>query len=446
MSPETAQVALILLFTMFLFLGSGLWIALSLLGVGWVGLTFFSSVPVEKAMATSIWQTNASWTLAALPLFIWMGEILFRSRLSEVLFHGLSPWLGWLPGRLLHVNVVGCGIFAAVCGSSAATTATIGRMSLPNLLSRGYDRKISIGSLAGSGTLGLLIPPSIIIIVYGISADVSIVRLFLAGVLPGMMMISMFMAYIMVSAMIRKGVAPELTELLSMKERLLRSRGLIPVVALILAVIGSIYSGLATATEAAAGGVIGALVLSAFTRSLSWPMFRESLLAATRLSCMIFLILSGAAFLTTSLAYAGIPAALASWVAEMQLHPYALLAVLCIMYVMLGCFIEGISMIVLTATVVLPLVSQAGFDLLWFGIFIILVVETAQITPPLGFNLFVIQGLTGQSIFRVAGAALPFFFMLLIGIVLITLFPEIATWLPSTLDGRPMTSVGQGVS
>ena len=436
MSPDLAQVAFVLLLFMFLFLGSGLWIALSLLGVGWIGLTFFSSVPVEKAMATSIWQTNASWTLAALPLFIWMGEILFRARLSEILFRGLAPWLGWLPGRLLHVNVAGCGIFAAVCGSSAATTATIGRMSLPELLARGYNRNLAVGSLAGSGTLGLLIPPSIIIIVYGVSADVSIVRLFMAGILPGIMMMCLFMGYIVISALLRRGVAPVEAETMSFLERIRRSKGLIPVALLIGGVIGSIYSGIATATEAAAGGVIGALILSAISRSLSLEMFKESLLAATRLSCMIFLILSGAAFLTTSLAYAGIPAAIANWVASLELNPYALIAALCLLYVILGCFIEGISMIVLTATVVLPLVSQAGFDLLWFGIFIIMVVETAQITPPLGFNLFVIQGLTGQNIFRVAGATLPFFLLLLVGIVLITVFPEIATWLPSTLDKR----------
>lgn len=433
MSPETAQIALVLLFVMFVFLGSGLWIALSLLGVGWVSLTFFSSVPVEKALATSIWQTNASWTLAALPLFIWMGEILFRARLSEILFRGLAPWLSWLPGRLLHVNVAGCGIFAAVCGSSAATAATIGRMSLPELAARGYDRRTAIGSLAGSATLGLLIPPSIIMIVYGVAADVSIVRLFLAGVFPGLMMIGLFMGYIMVLALLRRDIAPPQPETYTFMEKLKLSRGLIPVVVLIGAVIGSIYAGIATATEAAAGGVLGAFVLTAFNGALTGRMFVDSLLSATRLSCMIFLILSGAAFLTTALAYAGIPAELAAWVGSLNLHPYALMAALCLLYVVLGCFIEGISMIVLTTTVVLPLVSQAGFDLLWFGVFVIMVVETAQITPPLGFNLFVIQGLTGQNIMRVASAALPFFLLLLCGVVLITLFPPIVTWLPSTM-------------
>ena len=434
MSPETAQIALVLLIALFAFLGSGLWIALSLLGVGWIGLTIFTHVPVEKAMATSIWQANASWALAALPLFIWMGEILFRAKLSEILFRGLTPWLGWLPGRLLHVNVAGCGIFAAVCGSSAATAATIGRMSLPELDARGYDRNLSVGSLAGSGTLGLLIPPSIIMIVYGVSADVSIIRLFLAGIIPGLMLMALFMGYIVVAALVRKNVAPVEAVKTTFAEKLRLSKGLIPVVLLIGAVIGSIYTGIATATEAAAGGVIGALLLAVATRSLSWTMFRESLLSATRLSCMIFMILSGAAFLTTSLAYTGIPAAVAEWVAALDLHPYALMAALCVLYVVLGCFIEGISMIVLTATVVLPLVTQAGFDLLWFGVFIIMVVETAQITPPLGFNLFVIQGLTGLNIGRVAVSAIPFFVLLLIGIVLITAFPALVTWLPSTMD------------
>ncbi|WP_299950440.1 TRAP transporter large permease subunit [uncultured Ruegeria sp.] len=435
MSFETAQVALTIVFFLFLFLGSGMWIALSLLGVGWVGMTLFTSVPVEKSLATSIWQTNASWSLAALPLFIWMGEILFRAKLSETLFRGLTPWLGWLPGRLLHVNVVGSGFFAAVCGSSAATCATVGRMSLPELQRLGYDRTLAVGSLAGSATLGLLIPPSIIMIVYGVAADVSIVRLFLAGVFPGLMIMALFSGYIVVRALLSSEVAPDFGERLLFAEKLRRSKGLFPIMLLILGVIASIYGGVATATEAAAGGVLGALALAAWSRTLTLQMLSDSLMNATQLSCMIFLILSGAAFLTTSFAYLGIPAAVASWVGGMELHPYTLMIALCVLYVILGCFIEGISMIVLTTSVVLPLVSQAGFDLLWFGIFVIVVVEAAQITPPLGFNLFVIQGLTGHSIFRVARAALPFFFLLIAGAALITLFPQIALWLPSTMKG-----------
>ncbi|MCG8597957.1 MAG: TRAP transporter large permease subunit [Kiloniellales bacterium] len=434
MTPEQAQIALTLGAVLFVFLGSGLWIALSLLGVGWVGLMVFSTVPVEKSLATSIWQASATWALAALPLFIWMGEILFRAGLSGILFRGIAPWIAWLPGRLMHVNVLGCGIFAAVCGSSAATVATIGRMSLPELQSRGYSRTLSVGSLAGSGTLGLLIPPSIIMIVYGVAADVSIVRLFLAGVLPGLMLIVLFMGYISLMAVFRSDSVPLERERLSLREKLARSRQLLPVVLLIVSVIGSIYLGIATATEAAAGGVIGALALATWTRTLNRTMFFDSLLSATRLSCMIFFILAGAAFLTTSLAYTGLPEALAGWIDSMALNPYVLIAALCVLYIVLGCFIEGISMIVLTATVVLPMVSQAGFDLIWFGIFVIVVVEMAQITPPLGFNLFVIQGLTGMSIFKVAAAALPFFLLLIAAAVLLTIFPEIATWLPSTMS------------
>ena len=426
--------AIILVVAMFFFLGSGIWVAISLLAVGYIALEFFTPSPAGSLMASTIWDASWNWALTALPLFIWMGEILFRAGLSEILFRGIAPWITWLPGRLMHVNVLGCGLFAAVCGSSAATVATIGRMSLPELEKRGYNRTLSVGSLAGSGTLGLLIPPSIIMIVYGVAADVSIVRLFLAGVLPGLMLIVLFMGYISLAAMIRADSVPEETQRMSLREKIARSGELLPVVLLIISVIGSIYMGIATATEAAAGGVIGALILSAWTRTLNRPMFFESLLSATRLSCMIFFILAGAAFLTTSLAYTGLPKALAGWIGGMELNPYTLIVALCLLYLVLGCFIEGISMIVLTATVVLPLVSQAGFDLIWFGIFIIIVVEIAQITPPLGFNLFVIQGLTGMGIFKVAAAAIPFFLLLITAAVLLTIFPEIATWLPSTMS------------
>ncbi len=434
MTPELIQISMVLVFVLFLLLGSGVWIGMSLLGAGWIGLIIFSAVPVEKSLATTIWQTTASWTLAALPLFIWMGEILFRAKLSEILFRGIAPWITWLPGRLMHVNVMGCGIFAAVCGSSAATVATIGRMSLPELNRLGYNQNLTVGSLAGSGTLGLLIPPSIIMIVYGVAADVSIIRLFMAGILPALMLMVLFMGYIALKAIARPDYFPKETTTLCFREKMARSGALIPVVLLILAVIGSIYGGIATATEAAAGGVIGAFLLALWSRTLTRQMFVESLLSATSLSCMIFFILSGAAFLTTSLAYLGIPKELAIWIGSMDLHPYALIVALCVLYIVLGCFIEGISMIVLTTTVVLPLVSQSGFDLIWFGIFTIIVVEIAQITPPLGFNLFVIQGLTGISIFQVARAAIPFFLLLVVGAMLLTIFPEIATWLPSTMN------------
>ena len=427
------QIGLLILVVLLSLLGVGVWIGVSLLAVGWFGVAFFSNAPAVKAMATAVWGSSASWTLAALPLFIWMGEILFRTKLSENMFRGIAPWVGWLPGRLLHVNVIGCGIFAAVSGSSAATVATIGKMSLPELARRGYSRDMSVGSLAGSGTLGLLIPPSIIMIVYGVAAEVSLVRLFIAGIGPGLLIIGLFSGFIAVSALVNRRIVPAREQSFSWRERLTSTRELLPVVLLIIAVIGSIYSGLATATEAAAGGVIGALLVSWMSGSLNWENLRISLMSATRLSCMICFILAGASFLSTAMAYTGVPRALAQWVVEMDLNPYVLIGALCLLYTIMGCFIDGISMIVLTTSVVLPIITAAGFDLIWFGIFIIIVVEIAQVTPPLGFNLFVIQGMTKQEIFSVARSTFPFFLLLVAAVAIITAFPEIAIWLPSRM-------------
>ncbi|MBC8158114.1 MAG: TRAP transporter large permease subunit [Alphaproteobacteria bacterium] len=427
------QIGLIILFVLFMLLGVGVWIGVSLLAAGWFGVAFFSNAPAIKAMATAVWASSSSWSLAALPLFIWMGEILFRTKLSENMFRGLAPWVGWLPGRLLHVNVIGCGIFAAVSGSSAATVATIGKMSLPELERRGYDRDMSIGSLAGSGTLGLLIPPSIIMIVYGVAAEVSLVRLFIAGIGPGLLIICLFSGFIGVSALINRKIVPANEQIFSWSERFSSISELVPVLLLIVAVIGSIYSGLATATEAAAGGVIGALLVSKISGTLNWENFRVSLMGATRLSCMICFILAGASFLSTAMAYTGVPRALAQWVVEMDMNPYLLIGSLCLLYTIMGCFIDGISMIVLTTSIVLPIITAAGFDLIWFGIFIIIVVEISQVTPPLGFNLFVIQGMTKQEIFSVARSTFPFFLLLVVAVAIITVFPEIAIWLPSRI-------------
>ena len=434
---------LLLLVLLFLVLGLGVWIALALSIVGLAGLVALpmliegmSSFPAEKVLGTAIWQSMASWTLAALPLFIWMGEILFRTRLSEDMFRGLAPWVQRLPGRLMHVNVIGCGIFAAVSGSSAATAATIGKMSLPALLSRGYHAPMAIGSLAGAGTLGLLIPPSIIMIVYGVAAEVSIVRLFIAGVLPGAMLMVLFSGYIATWSLLNPSLTPPRDPPMPLRAKLRESASLIPVVVLIGAVIGSIYAGLATATEAAVFGVAGALILSLVGGTMNWATFRDSLMAATRLSCMINFIIAGAAFLTQAMAYSGIPAAMAQWVGTQGFSPYAIIAVLTVIYIVLGCFIDGISMIVLTTSVVLPIIGGAGFDLIWFGVFIVLVVEMAQITPPVGFNLFVLQGLTGKNIFTVARNTLPFFLLMVTAVVMVTVFPQIVLWLPTTMLSR----------
>lgn len=424
---------LVLTLLLFGLLASGLWVAVTLFMMGFIGLMLNDTGNIGLIMATTTWGSSASWSLTALPLFIWMGEILFRTRLSEDLFSGLAPWLNHLPGRLLHVNILGCGIFAAVSGSSAATAATIGRMTAPELQKRGYDERMSLGTLAGSGTLGLLIPPSIILIVYGVSAEVSISRLFIAGALPGLLLILLFMGYTMIWAMLNRKRMPPAEPDVPLSQKLRASLYLFPVVGLILFVLGSIYGGLATATEAAVFGVFGALVLSAVTGTLTRQTFMESLMGATRTSCMIAFILAGAAFLTIAMGFTGIPRALAEYISTLGLGPLGLIVVLTLFFILLGCFLDGISVVVLTTSVVLPMVEQAGIDLLWFGIYLVLVVEMSQITPPVGFNLFVLQGLTGKNILRIAAYALPFFLLLLLAVVLVTAFPEIATWLPSMM-------------
>jgi tripartite ATP-independent transporter DctM subunit len=428
-----ALITTLLIVALFALLGSGVWIGLALAGVAWIGMELFSTRPAGDAMAVTIWGSSSSWTLTALPLFVWMGEILFRTRLSEDMFRGLAPWLERVPGRLLHTNIIGCTIFAAVSGSSAATCATIGKMTLPELASRGYPDGITIGSLAGAGTLGLLIPPSIIMIVYGVAANVSIAQLFIAGVIPGALLAALFSGYIVAWGLANPGRVPAITERTSLRAKLAASRHLIPVVLLIGAVLGSIYAGLATATEAAAFGVVGALVISAAQRSLDWTTFRDSLLGATRTYCMIALILAGAAFLTLSMGFIGLPRQLAEWIGTLGLSPFALIVALAAFYILLGCFLDGISMVVLTMGVILPTVEKAGIDLLWFGIFVVLVVEMAQITPPVGFNLFVLQGMTGRDIAWIAREALPMFVLMVVAVLLIWFVPGLVTWLPQQM-------------
>ncbi len=416
-------------------LASGIWVAFSLLAVGMAGILFFSGAPLGNVMATTIWGSSNSWALAALPLFIWMGEILFRSRLAEDMFTGLSPWLTRLPGRLLHVNIFGCAIFAAVSGSSAATAATIGKMTIPELSRRKYPEKMNIGTLAGSATLGLLIPPSIILIVYGVATEQSIARLFVAGILPGLLLVALFVGYVAVWSLLNRETIPQAAETLPLGEKLRRSRRLIPIILLILGVIGSIYAGIASPTDAAAVGVLLSLLLSKMSGTLNKQTFLEGLMGATKTSCMIAFILAGAAFLTVAMGFTGIPRLLAVWIGTLGLSPYALLVALTIFFIVLGCFLDGISVVVLTTSVIMPMVEQAGIDPLWFGIFIVLVVEMAQITPPVGFNLFVIQGQTGMNILRVAAAAVPFFLLIMVALVLITLFPQIVTVLPNMMSG-----------
>jgi C4-dicarboxylate transporter DctM subunit len=423
-------IALALLVLLFAVLGSGLWIGLSLMAVAYVGMEMFTSRPVGDSMMLTIWGASSSWTLTALPLFLWMGEILFRSKLTDDMFKGLAPWLESLPGRLLHTNVVGCTIFAAISGSSAATCATVGKITLPELQKRGYPEAMSVGTLAGASTLGLLIPPSIIMIVYGVAANVSIAKLFLAGIIPGLLLAALFMGYIVVWSLLNPDKVPAAGFRMSFLQKVAASRHLIPVVLLIMLVLGGIYSGIATATEAAALGVAGALALSALEGSLTWVRFKEGLVAACRVYCMIGLILAGAAFLTLAMGFIGLPRHVAEFIGAMNLSPFALMLLLIVFFVALGCFLDGISMVVLTIAVLLPTVEAAGFDLIWFGVFIVLVVEMAQITPPVGFNLFVLQGLTRREVTWIARTALPLFLLMVFAVILTYFVPDLVLWLP----------------
>jgi C4-dicarboxylate transporter, DctM subunit len=434
-----AQIApiAIFLFVLFLLLGTGVWIGLALLGVAFVGMELFTMRPVGDAMMTTIWRSASSWSLTALPLFIWMGEILYRTRLSEDMFRGLSPWMGRLPGGLLHTNVVGCTVFAAVSGSSAATLTTVGKMSIPELRQRNYPEKMVIGTLAGAATLGLMIPPSLTLIVYGVTVNESITKLFIAGIVPGLVLAVLFMGYIAVASQFSTDYRPDPEPRISIAEKIAKSRFLIPVLLLIFCVIGSMYLGYATATEAAAIGVVGSMILAGAQGSLSWRNFIDSLLGAMRTSAMIALILSGAAFLSLSMGFTGLPAALAAWIGSMGLTRFELLLALLAFYIVLGCFLDGISSVVLTMAVVEPMIRQAGIDIIWFGIFIVIVVEMAQITPPIGFNLFVLQGMTGYEISFIARAAFPMFLIMVVMAFMLIWFPSLATWLPDSISLRP---------
>ena len=427
----------IFLFVLFLLLGSGVWVGLALVGVAWVGMELFTTRPAGDSMITVMWRSTSSWTLTALPLFIWMGEILYRPRLSEDMFRGLSPWLARLPGGLVHTNIVGCTVFAAVSGSSAATLTTVGKMSIPELRKRNYPEPMVIGTLAGAATLGLMIPPSLALIVFGVTVNESITKLFMAGVFPGLVLAGMFMAYVAIAATLSKNFDPIPEPRTTLMWKLKNSRSLIPVMILIMVVIGSMYLGYATATEAAAFGVIGALLLAAVQGMLTWNSFVESLLGATRTSAMIALILAGAAFLSLSMGFTGLPRALANFIDGLDLSTFQLLMALLVFYIILGMFLDGISSVVLTMAIVEPMIRQAGIDMIWFGIFIVVVVEMAQITPPIGFNLFVLQGMTKHEMTYISKAALPMFLIMVLMVFVLIAFPEIATWLPENIRQRP---------
>ena len=428
---DLVGISALLLGFLIVLLGAGVWIAIALLACGWVAMQFVGGgISAGSVLAQKIWGNSASYELAALPLFIWMGEILFRTKLSEEMFRGLAPWLNWLPGRLLHVNVLACGLFGSVSGSSAATCATVAKIALPELKRRGYDETVSLGSLAGAGTLGILIPPSITMVVYAVAANVSIIQVFLAGFLPGLLVMGLYSGYIAGWSVLNPQKSPPPEPRMSFGAKLRESANLIPLLLLITLVFAALLFGWATATECAAWGVLGSLALAWWSGFLDARSFWASVMGTVRTNCMILLILAGASFMSTSMGYTGIPAALAAWVDSLKLSPYGLIAGLTVMYILLGTALDGISMIVLTTAIVIPMIKQAGFDPVWFGIFLVLVVEMAEVSPPVGFNLFVLQTISGKDSNTVALAALPFFFLLVVAVAIITVFPQIVMLLP----------------
>lgn len=430
---DLAVISTVLMGLLVIFLGGTVWIGIGLFWVGFGGVFFFTDLPSGAILANTVWNNTSGSTMMALPLFIWMGEILFRSKISQNLFDGLAPWMDSFPGRLLHVNIFACTFFAAVSGSSAATTATVGKITVPELYRRQYDKTLSIGSLAGAGTLGFLIPPSMMMLVFGIIGDVSIGKLFIGGFLPGVLIALLFSGYIFVRCLINPALAPAGQDRYTWKHRLASLPDIAPVAILILVVLGSIYTGWATPTEAGAVGVTGSLFFAALTRSLNWAVFKTSLSGAVKTSCMIMLIVMGAAFLSVVVGYLGITRQLTTYVTSLGLSPYVLIFILAINYLLLGCLIDGFSMIVMTSPIVLPMVTAAGFDPVWFGIFLILMIELAQITPPVGFNLFVISSLNNDDILKIAKAAFPFFLLLCAATILVTMFPQIVLYLPNLM-------------
>jgi C4-dicarboxylate transporter, DctM subunit len=422
-----------LLLLLVVFLGSGVWIGLSLLTVAAIAIDFLAGRPAGPAIATTVWSSSSSWMLTALPMFVWMGDILFRTKLSEDLFKGLAPLMGRWPGGLLHTNVMGCTIFGSVSGSSAATLSTVAQMTIPELKKRNYPEWLIVGTLAGPATLGLLIPPSIMMVVYGVMTNESISAINIAGIIPGFVLAGLFTLYVIVRTKMMKDYNPTVEPVTTWREKFIASRRLIPVHVLLFIVLGSMFAGIATATEAAALGVAGSLALAWWQGTLNWTNFQESLMGATRTTAMISLILAASAGLALAMGFTGIPNQLAASVAALELSPFMLLMALLVMYIILGCFLDGISCIALTIAIVEPMVRQAGIDMVWFGIFVIIVVEMAQITPPVGFNLFVLQSMTGHNIFRIARWSMPMFFIMLGMIFIMIGFPELATWLPSKM-------------
>jgi len=444
MISDPLTLSLVLLLIMFTLLLASKWIGFSLISTGIAGLLLYDFFlpptlsiwdKIGELLANSIWNSLNSWALSALPLFILMGEILYRTAISTRLLNGLVPWLTKIPGRLYHINVVACSLFAAVSGSSAATTATVGKITLHELTERGYHKNLALGSLAGAGTMGFLIPPSLIMIIYGVLSDTSIGKLFIGGVIPGIILASLYSTYIVIMSLIHPRYIPAEDQEYSWSERLAGIKDIFPVLLLIVLILGGIYVGVTTPTEAAAIGVVGALGLAFWFRNLTWSNLKESFQAAVRTTAMICFIIAGAAFLSQIVGFIGIATALSSYIASLNLSPYTLILVIGIMYLLLGMILDGISIVVMTLPIVLPIVIKAGFSPLWFGIYLVIMVELSQITPPVGFSLFVIQHISKEDLSTILKATLPFFMIMILMVVIVTMFPEIVFFLPDKMSG-----------
>ncbi len=445
MISDPLVLSIVLIFIMFVFLLSSIWIGVSLILTGIVGMLIFeNNLPpvisifdkIGDLLASSMYDSLNSWSLAALPIFILMGEILYKSSISTRLLNGLTPWLNFIPGKLLHVNVAACSLFAAISGSSSATTATVGKITLDELKKRGYSKSLAIGSLAGSGTLGFLIPPSLIMIIYGVLSNVSIGKLFMAGILPGLLLATLYSFYIMIISSIDKSVVPEEDVKYTMNDYIHSLKDLFPVFSLIVVVLGSIYGGLATPTEAASLGVLGAVVLAIYFKSFTFDVMKNALLNTIKTSIMISFIIVGAGFLSQVVGFLGIARAISEFIGTLGLSPLMLILIIGVMYIILGMILDGISIVVMTLPIVLPIIVMAGFDPLWFGIFLVFMVELSQITPPVGFSLFVIQSISGEKIEYILKATLPFFLLMIVAVVLITFFPEIVQFLPQYMTAK----------
>ena len=445
MISDPLVLSIVLIFIMFVFLLSSIWIGVSLILTGIVGMLIFeNNLPpvisifdkIGDLLASSMYDSLNSWSLAALPIFILMGEILYKSSISTRLLNGLTPWLNFIPGKLLHVNVAACSLFAAISGSSSATTATVGKITLDELKKRGYSKSLALGSLAGSGTLGFLIPPSLIMIIYGVLSNVSIGKLFMAGILPGLLLATLYSVYIMIVSRIDKSVVPEEDVKYTMNDYIHSLKDLFPVFSLIFVVLGSIYGGLATPTEAASLGVLGAVVLAVYFKSFTFDVMKNALLNTIKTSIMISFIIVGAGFLSQVVGFLGIARAISEFIGTLGLSPLMLILIIGVMYIILGMILDGISIVVMTLPIVLPIIVMAGFDPLWFGIFLVFMVELSQITPPVGFSLFVIQSISEEKIEYILKATLPFFLLMIVAVVLITFFPEIVQFLPKYMTAK----------